>query len=356
MGPANRTQLMPQGQPQSYSGMGAPPGAHPPPPARPHQYPHHPPAGRPRRRRRTGRKVLILLLVLILAWPVGLLVWANSKLHHVDALSGAPASPGYTTYLLTGSDSRGDGFFPNDSTQGERADSIMLLTVPRSGAASLISIPRDTFVQISGVGGNKINASYFFGGPALLVETVENFTGMTVDHYVEIGMGGVADVVDAIGTINLCSDLEVNDPKSKLVWTPGCHDVDGATALAFGRMRYQDPAGDIGRAERQRQIIQAITTEVASASSLNPLRQVRLAAAGVGAVAVDEDTSIIDLGRLALGFHKATRSGGVRGTPPVTSTNYQPGGIGSAVLITEEDAATFFAKVADGSITAADVE
>lgn len=298
----------------------------------------------------------MLLLVLLLAWPVGLLVWANGKLEHVDALSGAPGSSSYTTYLLVGSDSRGDGFFRNDSTEGERADSIMLLTVPRSGATSLISIPRDTFVQISGVGGNKINASYFFGGPPLLVETVENFTGMTVDHYAEIGMGGVAAVVDAIGTINLCSDLEVNDPKSKLVWTPGCHDVDGATALAFGRMRYQDPTGDIGRADRQRQIIQAITKEVASASSLNPLHQVRLASAGVGAIAVDEDASILDLGRLTLGFYKATRSGGVRGTPPVTSTDYQPGGVGATVLITQEDASAFFAKVADGSITEADVE
>lgn len=298
----------------------------------------------------------MLFLVLLLAWPIGLMIWANGKLEHVDALSGAPSSTSYTTYLLVGSDSRGDAYFPHDSTEGERADSIMLLTVPASGNVSLISIPRDTLVQISGVGTSKINASYFFGGPPLLVETVESFTGMTVDHYAEIGMGGVAAVVDAIGTINLCSDLDVNDRDSKLVWTPGCHDVDGATALAFGRMRKQDPTGDIGRADRQRQIIQAITKEVASASSLNPLTQVRLASAGVGAIAVDEDASILDLGKLTLGFYKATRSGGVRGTPPVTSTNHQVAGVGSSVLITDEDAAVFFAKVADGSVTESDVD
>ncbi|HLR57403.1 MAG TPA: LCP family protein [Beutenbergiaceae bacterium] len=354
MGAVNRTQLLPQdsqpagpghypGQPGHYPGQPAAPGGYA--PARPPR----------RRRRRPGRRFLVVLLVLLLAWPVGLLIWANGKLTHVDALSQAPAGE-YTTYLLAGSDSRGDGYFENDSTEGQRSDSIMLLTVPSSGTTSLISIPRDTFVQIPGHGGNKINASYSLGGPELLVEAVEGFTGMKVDHYAEIGMGGVAEIVDALGTINLCSDLAVDDPKSELTWTPGCHDVDGATALAFGRMRYQDPEGDIGRADRQRQIIQAVTKEVASPSSLNPARQLKLMNAGVGALAVDNDSNIIDLGRLALAFRNASGSDGVRGTPPISSANYQPGGIGSAVLVTEEDAAWFFDRVADGSISSDDVD
>lgn len=283
------------------------------------------------------------------------MVWANGKIQHVDALSAA-ASGEYTTYLLAGSDSRGDGYFENDSTQGQRADSIMLLTVPKQGTPSLISIPRDTYAQVPGHGGNKINSSYALGGPALLVKTVEGFTGMKVDHYAEVGMGGVASIVDAVGTVNLCSDLTVEDPKSKLTWTPGCHDVDGETALAFGRMRYQDPKGDIGRADRQRQIIQAVTKEVASPASLNPAHQIKLMNAGVGAVTVDEDSNIVTLAKLALAFRSATGSDGVRGTPPISSTNYQPGGIGSAVLITEEDSARFFGKVSDGSITSADTQ
>lgn len=302
---------------------------------------------------RTG---LILVLVLLLAWPIGLLIWANGKINHVQALSTAPASGDYTTYLLAGSDSRADGYFPTSTTTGERADSVMLLTVPNSGSPSLISIPRDTYVQIPGRGGNKINAAYFHGGPRLLVETVEGFTGMKVDHYAEIGMGGVAGIVDALGTVNLCLDFDVDDSYSKLEWSAGCHDVDGATALAFGRMRYQDPKGDIGRADRQRQIIQAVTRQIASPASLNPLQQVRLVDAGVGAIALDEEANVLTVIRLALAFRSATGSDGVRGTPPISSLNYQPGGIGSAVLITEEDAAAFFAKVADGSITSADVD
>jgi len=355
MGAVNRTQLLPQDAqapgPGHYSGQ---PGHPPRQPSAPGGYA---PSARPprRRRRRPGLRFLVVLLAFLLAWPIGLLIWANGKLTHVDALSQAPAGE-YTTYLLAGSDSRGDGYFENDSTEGQRSDSIMLLTVPRSGTTSLISIPRDTFVQVPGHGGNKINASYSLGGPELLVETVEGFTGMKVDHYAEIGMGGVAEIVDALGTINLCSDLNVDDPKSELTWTPGCHDVDGATALAFGRMRYQDPEGDIGRADRQRQIIQAVTKEAASPSSLNPARQLKLMNAGVGALAVDNDSNIIDLGRLALAFRNASGSDGVRGTPPISSANYQPGGIGSAVLVTEEDAAWFFGRVADGSITSDDVD
>lgn len=347
MGAVNKTQLMPQGTPPAQPPpppVGVDPHGAPPPPSRPH-----------RARPRWGRRVLLMLLVIFLAWPIGLLVWANGKINHVDALSSAESGP-YTTYLLAGSDSRADGYFKGDPTEGERADSIMLLTVPKRGTTSLISIPRDTYAEIPGHSKNKINASFFFGGPALLVETIENFTGMKVDHYVEIGMGGVAGIVDAVGTIELCSDLDVDDEKSKLKWTPGCHDVDGATALAFGRMRYSDPKGDIGRAERQRQVIQSVTKEIASASSLNPLRQVKLIDAGVGALRVDEDSNILTLGKLALAFRTATGSDGVRGTPPITSLNHRPGGVGSTVLITAEDAAAFFQKVAEGSITEADVE
>src|SRR5699024_376670 len=130
----------------------------------------------------------------------------------------------------------------------------------------------------------------------------------------------------------------------------------GETALAFGRMRYQDPDGDIGRADRQRQIIEAVTKEVASPSSLNPARQAKLMSAGVGAIAVDNDSNIIDLARLALAFKNATVLCGVRGTPPISSTNYQPGGVGSTVLVTDEDAAWFLDKVGDGSITSDDAD
>lgn len=316
-------------------------------------------APKPRRRRR-GRvvaAVIALLLVLVLAWPVGLLIWANGKMNHVDAVSGGLSTPG-TTYLLAGTDSRADGVLQGDDTEGSRTDTIMLLTVPRSGRTSLISLPRDTYVDIPGHGPNKLNASFVFGGPPLLVETVEALTGIGVDHYVEIGMGGVAGLVDAVGGVELCLDYVVDDKDSGLVWDePGCQLADGATALAFARMRKADPLGDIGRTQRQQQVIQAVTGAVADPSIVTkPGEQVRLAEAGLGALTFGNGTNILDLGRLALAFRDATGSGGVRGTPPIANLDYRPGGVGSTVLLDEALAPAFFESVVDGTITPEDAD
>ena len=297
----------------------------------------------------------LVLLVLILAWPVGLLIWANSKINHVDVGQSGLTTAG-TTYLLAGSDSRaGDENFAHDPTEGQRADTIMILTVPPSGNTSLISLPRDTYAEIPGHGWNKLNAAFSLGGPELLRSTVENLTGIEVDHYVEIGMGGLADVVNAVDGVELCLDYDVDDRDSRLQWEAGCHVADGETALAFARMRYADPLGDIGRTQRQQQVIQAITSSVADPALLvRPDHQVSLLDAGLGAVSVSEGSNIIDLGRMAWAFRNATGPDGVRGAPPIATMNYRPGGIGAAVLL-EDHHPQFFASVADGTVQQGDV-
>lgn len=297
--------------------------------------------------------MLVLLLVLLIGWPVGLLIWANGKIEHVPALSGAEGTPG-RTFLLAGSDSRADGA-ATDSTEGERSDTIMLLHSPESGPAALVSLPRDTYVEIPGHGMNKLNTSYSLGGPELLVETVEGLTGLTVDHYVEIGMAGVRDVVDAVGGIELCLDYDVDDWRSKLEWEAGCHPADGATALAFARMRYADPEGDIGRTERQRQIVSQVFSEATDLRTLiNPATQVDLIGAGVGSIVADEDTGIIGLGRMALAFRSASGSDGLVGAPPIADLNYRPGNVGSTVLLDPDLAPDFFTRLRDGDLTEAD--
>ncbi len=315
------------------------------------------PPSRPARitRRRRLPVILALVLALLLAWPIGLLIWANGKIAHTTALSGAPGTPG-NTYLLVGSDSRADGAVADD-TAGQRADSILILHVANNGSTALISLPRDTYVEIPGYGGNKLNASFAFGGAPLLVQTVEGLTGLTVAHYVEIGMGGVVTLVDAVGGVNLCLDFDVNDELSGLVWTAGCHDVDGTVALAFARMRYSDPLGDVGRQARQRQLISAVVRRVATlGTALNPFRQIDLIDAGTGALTTDDATGVVDLGRLALAFRRATGPEGLTGGPPIKDLDYRPGRVGSTVLLDPELTPTFFQRLRDGELTTEDVQ
>ncbi len=342
--PATPPEYAVPAQPPTHQEPGGPPGTPPGPPAAP--------ARRPKRRRKRGWLVFTFILVLLLAWPIGLAIWANGKLNHIDALSTAAATSG-TTYLLAGSDSRaeleaGDTGF--DQTEGARTDTILLLHVPEDGQTSLISLPRDSYVDIPGHGQSKLNAAYSWGGPELLVESVENLSGFTVDHYVEVGFAGITNIVEELGGVELCYDHDVSDKRSKLDWEAGCHVADGETALAFARMRYADKEGDIGRTDRQRQLIGAITSSASEAGTLlNPARQVGLVNAGTNSLTVDNNTNIWHLGKLALAFRKATGSDGWSGTPPIASTNYRPGGVGSAVQLDSDALPGFFADVAAGT-------
>ncbi|RRC95488.1 transcriptional regulator [Schaalia canis] len=306
---------------------------------------------RPRRRRFRFSFPILLLLAALIAWPLFLIIDANNNLRRIDALSGNADTPG-TTYLLAGSDSREDGAVL-DGAEGKRSDSIMLVHVAENGQASMVSIPRDTWVEIPGYGSNKINAAYSFEGPSLLVATVEQLAGLTIDHYLEIGMGGVGNIVDALGGVELCLDMDVHDDYSGLVWTSGCHVSDGPTALAFARMRYSDPLGDIGRAERQRQVVsKTVKSALSPATLINPLSAFRLERAGASALTVDPDTSSVDIARLASAFRQANTEDRT-GTPPIASLAYETEA-GVAVLLVDDTAPSFFESLRNGTLTPAD--
>ncbi|MDY5584324.1 MAG: LCP family protein [Arcanobacterium sp.] len=303
------------------------------------------------RPRKIFRKILIFFLILILLacfWLFYLVHTGNKNLSYSDALSGRADTPG-TTYLIVGSDERTAN---EDSTEGQRSDSIMLLH-KNGNQSALISLPRDSFVEIPGQGGHKINAAFSLGGAPLLVQTVENLTGLTIDHYIQIGMNGLVELTDAVGGVNLCYDQDVNDEKSHLNWTAGCHDVDGETALAFARMRYSDPLGDIGRAQRQRQVVSAILKKAASKETiLSPSRQYALTKSGAQVLGVDNDTSITDVAWAGWYIKQALGSSGVMGTPPISDLNYYPGGIGSTVRLDPERIDQFWIDLRDGNLSA----
>ncbi|WP_241227164.1 LCP family protein [Bifidobacterium callimiconis] len=295
--------------------------------------------------------VLAALIVVILVALIGLVNWINGQLTHKDMLSSMANTPA-ATWLILGSDER-DGTAGTGTEQdvpGSRTDSILVLTRPKSGASSLISIPRDSYVTVDGQD-MKINAVATMSGYGALVEQVESITGMKIDHVVQIGFGGVEKVVDAIGGVELCYDRTVNDANSGLVWEAGCHQADGGTALAFSRMRYSDPTGDIGRAARQRQVIAAVAKKASSPSVLtNPATVSKLMKAGLSSLTVDEKTGAFDLLSMALAFKAATGTKGVTGSVYYTNTDYYPkSGIGSTVLLNESKNTELFNQLEAGT-------
>ena len=300
--------------------------------------------------------VIIVALALIAARVAWLWNDVSSHLHRVDALSGAADTPG-ETWLIVGSDARGGAV--QDETEGARADSVMLLHKAVNGRTSLTSLPRDTFVDIPEYGENKINAAYSFGGPKLLVQTVEKLSGLTVDHYVEVGMTGVSQMVDAVGGVNVCLDYDVADEDSGLVWDTSqgtCQTVDGTKALAYSRMRKSDPTGDVGRGQRQRAVISAVVSKAAAPSTAFSFsRQDALVDAGTNALTVDRSAGTMSIAQMVLAFRSAS-GGGLTGAPPIEDPAYSPedSDIGETVLLRDTTAPDFFSKLRDGKLTAAD--
>ena len=335
----------------------------PSPPPRPAPAPRPVPPGQapPRRRRRLRplrwiAVVLVLLIVLVAARAAWLWHRVEDGVGRVDALSGAADTDG-ETWLIVGSDARSSGGPVQDETEGARADSIMLLHKAPNGKAALISLPRDTYVEIPDEGGDKINAAYSYGGPELLVRTVEELSGLTVDHYVEVGMGGVQEMVDAVDGVEVCLDYDVDDPDSGLTWDTSqgtCQTVDGTKALAYSRMRKSDPTGDIGRGLRQRAVISAVVSKAMGVQTVvNFSRQNALVDAGTQALTIDKDSGTSSLFGMLMAFRSAS-SDGLTGAPPIESLDYEPGGIGAAVLLQDETAPDFFAKLRKGELTTSD--
>jgi LCP family protein required for cell wall assembly len=256
-----------------------------PPPVAPPVRAERPPAPASGRKRPRFRARYVFLLLLL--WIVYLVVVPFVAWQRVDKVAWEPSGdrpgdqPG-TTYLLVGSDSRANlskeerQNLHTGNAGGGRTDTIMLLHTG-SGPNLLMSIPRDSQVDIPGHGTTKINAAYAYGGPKLLVQTIEQNTGIRVDDYVEIGMGGVAGIVDAVGGIEVCPKTNLDDKLAGLHIKKGCQQVDGKTALAYARSRHTSGIGDIDRVRRQREVVSAVGHEVLSPwTVINPVRYWRL--------------------------------------------------------------------------------
>ncbi|ULM95673.1 LytR family transcriptional regulator [Peribacillus frigoritolerans] len=233
-----------------------------------------------KKKKRTWLKVvgIIVLLFILAGGAFAYSVW-NSLTKTVDTMhTPIDRTTDKRTKDLTLSDQEPFsmlmlGVDERDGDKG-RSDTMIVLTVnPQKKSVKMLSIPRDTRTEIVGHGTqDKINHAFAFGGAKMSMDTVENFLDIPIDYYMKINMEGFKDIVDAVGGVTVQNDLDFTS--DGIHFAKGTHTLNGKEALAYSRMRHDDPSGDFGRQSRQRAIIEAVIREGASLSSLTKYDEV----------------------------------------------------------------------------------
>ncbi|QFR02635.1 LytR family transcriptional regulator [Streptomyces phaeolivaceus] len=291
--------------------------------------------------RRRIKLTAITVTVVVLATTIGTYFWADSKLNREVDLSKVidrPEAGDGTNYLIVGSDSR-EGLSDEQkkelhtgSADGKRTDSMMILHTGSNGP-TLISLPRDSNVEIPTFVGSesgktfkgtgrqvKLNAAYAEDGPELLVRTVEANTGLHIDHYVEIGFAGFANIVDAVGGVEI--DIPkggMKDTKSGANFEAGKQTLNGEQSLAFVRTRYALARSDLDRTKNQQKFLAALAGQTATPSTvLNPFKLYPTMSAGLDTLIVDKDMSLFDLAAMFWAMKGVTGGDGKSMNMPIS--------------------------------------
>jgi len=216
-----------------------------------------------------------------------------------------PSKDGSETFLLVGVDSRSDlpttgkdAQAPEWKPGAQRSDTMMLVHLPADHKhAYVVSLPRDSWVSIPGHGKAKLNAAFSWGGPPLLIDTVQRLTRVKIDHLAVIDWSGFKKLTDAVGGVDITVDKTVkryNGPGG--VWTAGTHHMDGADALDYVRERYGLPNGDLDRTHRQQNFLRAVLSKMLSGGTFsNPLKLKKTLDQVTSVVSVDDQLSDGDL-------------------------------------------------------------
>lgn len=307
---------------------------------------------------------VIVALVFLIVVPVATYFWADSKLRREVDLSMVEDRPGDqdgTNFLIVGSDSR-EGLskerqdeLHTGSVEGKRTDSMMILHKGDNGN-TMISLPRDLKVTIPAFTGSesgnripeqqqKLNTAYAIEGPWLLVRTVENLTGLHIDHYAEIGFGGFANIVDELGGVEMCFDEAVKDKNSGADFEKGCQELDGAEALAFVRNRYALPGGDLDRTKNQQKLLSKLADESAKMTTvLNPFKLYPTMGAGLDSLIVDKEMSLFNVLQMFWAMKGVSGGDGKQMNLPVVSGGNDPT-LGSVQLLDEPKAEKLFEQL-----------
>lgn len=306
--------------------------------------------GQPGRR---GRRIALIagtVVAVLIAATAGSYFWLDGKLNRTVALPAFAGQSAGQNWLIVGADSRQGltdkqivslhlGFISGT----ENSDSLMLLHLG-TGRPVLISIPRDSYVPIPGHGDNKINAALGFGGPTLLIQTVESLTGLRINHYMGIGFGGLVSVVNEVGGVRICLPAPLHDKYSGLNLTAGCHNLNGAQALSFVRDRHSFVTEDLQRIQDQRAFLRALLDKATSPGVyLNPFTVLSFGSAAASAISVDQGTHLYDLAQVALALRDPQT-----GTVPVAHANYLTPNAGDALLWNRTQALELFNALKNG--------
>ncbi|MGW0336846.1 LCP family protein [Streptomyces sp. NPDC003011] len=297
----------------------------------------------PNWRRRIKWTAITVATVLIVT-TVGTYFWADSKLNREVDLAKVidrPETGEGTNYLIVGSDSRA-GMSAEEkkklhtgSAEGKRTDSVMILHVG-SGGDTLISLPRDSDVEIPTFTGSesgktyqgtgrhvKLNAAYAEDGPELLVRTVEYNTGLHIDHYVEIGFAGFANIVDAVGGVEIeIPKGGMKDTKSGADFEAGKQTLNGEQSLAFVRTRYALANSDLDRTKNQQKFLAALANQVATPGTvLNPFKLYPTMGAGLDSLIVDKDMGLYDLASMFWAMKSVNGGDGTSMNMPISGSS-----------------------------------
>jgi LCP family protein required for cell wall assembly len=293
--------------------------------------------------------IICALLALLIVAVAGMYFYLNSQLIRKNVLvnyAGRPAVSAGQNWLIAGSDSR-QGLSAKEERQlatghdisGHRSDTVMILHIPSNGGPSvLISLPRDSYVPIPGFGNNKLNAAFSFGGPKLLAETVQNVTGLRIDHYMGIGFGGFVSVVNAVGGVRMCLKAPLYDTASGARLKKGCQTLSGGQALAYVRTRHNFADQDLQRVQDQRLFMRALLTKMTSPGViLNPFAAIPAASGAADTLTVDQGTSLYQLVEVAFALRHPETT-----TVPIANSNYLTPNAGDAVQWNSVEATQLF--------------
>ncbi|MGC9665565.1 LCP family protein [Planosporangium sp. 12N6] len=262
------------------------------------------------------------------------------------------------TFLLLGSDSRDTEQTTGSAAKGkawvpgaQRTDTIMLVHIPANhGSAQVISIPRDSWVDIPGKGKNKINAAYSLGGPSLLIQTVENLTQVRIDHFAIVDFAGFKSIIDSIGGV----DVEIAEDTVDLEgnrFHKGINHLDGTTALGYVRQRHGLAAGDFDRVKRQQNLIRSVMTKLSTFNpASDPVGAYRLIDSMTKSISVDDQLSNSQMRALAFDVPQIRGGGTTFLTAPVRGTGME--GTQSVVYLNADQAPELWNAVRNDNVAA----